>query len=75
MRPSSSPSETVRGSFCGGEPSHEVPFLAFCGAEESTATNPRAGTFRPADAIPELPRKARLPIWACSRRIQPDPSS
>ena len=53
----------------------DCPFFAFSGADDSTATSPRLGSLRPAAVIPELPRKARLPIVDCSTRIHPEPSS
>ena len=72
---SASASTSDRRSSTGGEPIQLVPFFALPGAAESTATSAFFGTRRPAAAIPELPRKARLPTFARPIRIQPLRSS
>ena len=59
-----SPPAASRRSRTGGLPSHDVPALDFFGAADSTATRPLFGTERPGAAMPELPRKARLPTFA-----------
>ena len=64
-----------RRSRTGGLPSQDDPAFALCGAAESTATSPSSGTRRPGWVMPELPRKARLPIVALATWIQPPPSS
>ena len=73
----SSPPPAVRRSLVGGLPTHDERALASprAGAAESTATSDSLGTLRPGAAIPELPTKARLPIFTCATRIQPPPSS
>ena len=66
-----SAASTVRRSGIGGAPSHDEPFFALRGADDSTPTRPRLGTERPGAAIPELPRNACLPIRAGATRSQP----
>ena len=56
-------------------PRYDDPFLALRGAAESTPTSPRLGTERPGAVIPELPRKARLPIRVGATCSQPPASS
>ena len=56
-------------------PRHDDPAFAFAGAAESTATRPSRGTRWPGAAIPEFPRKARLPMRTSPSRIHPPRSS
>ena len=70
-----SASPIARRTGSGGIPRYDEPFFAFSGVEDSTPTRPRFGTERPGAVIPELPRKACLPIRAGATCSQPWPSS
>ena len=69
------PEAALRRSCTGGLPSHDVPALALRGAADRTATRLFLRTTRPGPAMPEFPRKARLPTLARSIRSHPPASS
>ena len=59
----------------GGEPHQLEPDLVFFGVEDSTATSEFFASLRSGSVMPELPRKARLPMRESPTSSQPPPSS